>query len=130
MGIELAWDEQLTNLIHLKVSGFWTWIDFHAAMDKMYVMMDESEHDKINFILDMNKGNLLPKDMLTRMQHIGSNSHPKSGAMMVIGAGSFVRMLFNIMDKLLHERMLHIQILAGMDEAYIALRELEAINNP
>jgi hypothetical protein len=117
MGIQVAWDDTDNKLILLTVSGYWTWQDFYTAMDGMYEMMDASPHEVIDFILDMQNGNLFPQNMLSQMQRQASRRHAKSGLMIVVGAAAFARALFSIMERLLPARMKYIKMAESIDKA-------------
>ena len=117
MGIQVTWDDAEHKLILLTVTGYWTWQDFYTSMDSMYEMMDASPYDVIDFILDMQNGNLFPQNMLSQMQRQSSRKHAKSGLMVVVGAAAFARALFNIMERLLPARMKYVKMAESIDKA-------------
>lgn len=126
MGIRVSWDEQYTHIIHLTVTGAWLWDEFYTAMNLMHKEMDASPHGKIDFIVDMREGQILPQNILTRMQQVSTHHHPKSGTMVVVGAGAFATMLFSIMAKLLPQRMQYVHLVDTTDEAYTIILEKNA----
>lgn len=118
MGINIFWDEQHSDIVHLVIDGGWTWDEFYRAMRIMHGQMDKSSHEKIQFIVDMRNGQTLPQNVLSRMREISNQHHPKSDKMVVIGAGDFPKLLFGIMEKLLPERMNHVSLVETIEEAY------------
>lgn len=125
MGINIFWDEQYSHIIHLVIKGGWTWDEFYRTINEMHRQMDDSPHQKIQFIVDMRNGQMLPQDMLSRMRQVGSKSHPKSAMMIVVGAGNFPKLLFGIMEKLLPERMKLIHLVNTLEGAYEIILEQE-----
>jgi len=126
MGITLSWDEQHSHIIQLSVNGSWTWEEFYNAMSAMHKEMDASEQTTVDFILDLRNGNKMPSNLLSNMRQVSNRKHPKSGRMIVVGAGRFAELMFDVMGKVLPERMKQIDLVETMEEAY----ELIAAKTP
>jgi hypothetical protein len=80
----------------------------------------------IDFILDMQNGNLFPQNMLSQMQRQASRRHAKSGLMIVVGAAAFARALFSIMERLLPARMKYVKMAESIDKARNVIMQYRA----
>lgn len=118
MSIHINCDKEYTCMIHIVVTGRWTWNDFYVAMDELHQQLDVSEHETVNLILDIRDSNYLPQYLLSNMRQVSFQRHPKSGMMIVVGADRFPRMMFETMRMLLPEQMQSIHLLDTIDEAY------------
>ena len=115
MAIQITWMDSQQRCIHIRAEGGWTWSEYQQVMQDMHLMMDASPHEKIDFILDLSRSTLFPKDMLSKMKR--NQSHPKSHKMVVVGAGMFADTLFKLMESIARERMQRIKLCKNMDEA-------------
>lgn len=129
MAINIIWDEQFTYIIHLVVEGSWTWEEFYQAMKEMHQQMDVSSHENIEFIVDMRAGNMLPKNILTHMRSVSSRRHDKSGIMVVVGASRFPQMLFDIMAKIVPDRMDKVHLTETIEKAYEIIFEKRRLHS-
>ena len=117
MGISVQWFAPGTNIISFTIDGKWVWDDFQGAMKTAYEMMETSHYAYVDFILNMENGNNLPSNILSRMKNISQRHHPKSRDMVVVGAGRFPEMMFGLMAKIVPERMQHVKLVSTMQEA-------------
>ena len=123
MSIKTKWLGENSNIILLSVEGAWTWQDYQIAMEDMYRMMAESDYDKIDYILDMSNAPILPDNVLSRMQKVSQNKHPKSGHMVVIGVNRYIKLLFDLMKNIVPAHMKFISISTTIEDARRELNE-------
>lgn len=121
MAIEINWIDSQEQRIIIKAEGGWTWDEYHKVMADMHSMMDASPQPKIDFILDLSRSTLFPKDMLSKMKR--SETHAKSRKMVVVGAGIFAQTLFNLMENIAREKMQRIKLCKNLEEAMAFLDE-------
>ena len=128
MGIQVAWNTPDTNIILFSIDDKWTWDDFYGAIRGAHEMMDASAYEHIDFILDMQNGETLPSNILSRMKSVSQNRHPKSRDMVVVGAGRFPEVMFRMITKIVPDRVQHIQLVSDFDEAlqHLQMRHAEA----
>jgi hypothetical protein len=117
MGIIVNWYAPQTNVINLTIEGKWTWDELSSAMRTAHEMLDTTQYDFVDYILDMRKGDTLPSNIMSRMKTFTQNQHRKSRNMVVVGPGSFVITLFNLMTRVAPQRMQHIKLVKTMEEA-------------
>lgn len=117
MGITVKWDSSQQEVIRLDITGEWTWEEFYNAQDTMYSMMDVSPENWVDFILDMTRGNLMPKNILSHMRRVARSKHEKSRYMIVVGAGVFPQALFQVMEKITPKSTQAIALVKTLEEA-------------
>ncbi len=122
MGIEVKWNKTETNIICLIIEGEWTWTDYYEAMEVVHEMLDTSSYDSVDYIVDMQNSGFLPSNILSNMQRVSKNQHPKSGVMIVVGAGKFPEMMFNIMEKITPDRMQQVKLIPTLEDAHQYLK--------
>ncbi|MBX3084973.1 MAG: hypothetical protein KF716_25285 [Anaerolineae bacterium] len=127
MGIAVEWTMSEANVIAMTVEGKWTWDDLSGAMNAAHDMMDATSYDAIDFLLDMRHCDILPSNILSRMKHVSQHHHPKSRDMVVVGAGRFADTLFNLMERIMPQRMQHIKLVQTLDEAHQYFRQTQAM---
>lgn len=123
MGITIKWDEKYSHIIHLNIRGSWVWQEFYAAMEKLHQELDVSPQEKVDFIINVRDGQMLPQNFIPRMRRASSQRHAKVGTMVVVGARRFPKLVYSIMAKLLPDRMETVHLVDRMDEAYKILLE-------
>lgn len=116
MPITCQWDDEGKGTILFQVENRWTWDDFYQAMDQAHGMLDESSQPYVDYILHMT-GNLFPDNVLSHLQRVTKESHPKSRMMIVVGAGNFTNALFKMMGRITPNRMQRIRFTASLEEA-------------
>jgi hypothetical protein len=122
MTITLNWIPD-TNIIHFVSMGKWTWQDFYDAMDELYVMIDASDHEHVDYILDITRGDLFPQNALSQFSKISMHTHQKTRYMVFVGAGGFARVLMKMMRRLLPNRMAYVLQADTLEDARTHLRE-------
>jgi hypothetical protein len=127
MGINVEWLAPNTNIINLTVEGNWTWNDFYTARAQMHDMMEASPYAKVDYILDLHSGHLLPQNILSHMRNMDKKRHHKSRHMVVIGANHFITTMFGLMNRTLPDRMHNISFGHTREDALKLLRDKYAL---
>jgi hypothetical protein len=123
MGIRVEWFAEDRPTLLYTVEGNWTWDDFHGAMTTAYSLMDAAPFVQVDSIVDMQQGQTLPSNILSRMQGISQSRHAKSRDMVVVGAGYFPQKMFDIMEKLAPQGMRRVTLVKTLDEALQLLED-------
>ncbi len=122
MSIDVKWLSPESNIIRLTIDQRWSWSDFFSARQQMYDLMDKSDHQDIDYILDMRNAPTLPENVLSQMRNLGQKHHPKSRHMIVVGANRFIKTMFDIMQTLTPSRMEHITLVQTLEDAEATLK--------
>ena len=122
MSIEVEWLSPESNIIRLTIHDRWTWTDFYSSRQEMYDLMDQSEHENIDYILDMRNAPALPENVLSQMRNVGQRHHVKSRHMIVVGANRFIKTMFDIMQTLSPDRMLNVTLVQTIEDAEETLK--------
>jgi hypothetical protein len=123
MSFSIKWDEKYSHIIHLNIRGSWLWDEFYAAMEKLHDEIDASSHEKVDFIVNIRTGQMLPQNFIPRMRKASSQRHSKAGTMLIVGARRFPKLVFSIMEKLLPDTVEDVYMVDTMDAAYEILLE-------
>lgn len=123
MSIKVDWLSSESNIINLTITGSWTWSEFFTAREQMVDLMEKSDFENIDYILDIKNAPALPENVLSQMRTIGQNHHIKSRHMVVVGANRFIKTMFDIMRTLTPDRMQYITLAQNEEEAVEILNE-------
>ncbi len=131
MGIEVRWDNEAKTIIRYIYDGRWTWEELDGARDAA-AKLEESVSDRINVIVDVQNSKLLPNGTISRARQVATTapaSHPKEGITVIVGAGAFVRSIYDVMHKVYPEIIQRrgLFLAKSLDEAHsIIERETQA----
>lgn len=104
MAIDLAWDETDAHIIHVTVTGDWTWDMMESALERAVGMMDSVDHP-VHYIIDIREGRLDLASALKQAQQAATpETHPNEGVKVVVGANFMIRTLYTAYRKMI-ERM-------------------------
>jgi len=101
MTIQIVWDDDDQTTIRYDIPADWTWEQLYSARQVVYDWMDAAPHDVVYSIVYFVDGRVtVPKGMMSHFDELTSYSHPKSGLMVVVGAGRMMRIMFSGLKRL------------------------------
>ena len=101
MGIEVVWDSDAKNVLRYIYDGRWTWSDLEKARE-VAAQYEKSVAHRVDVIVDVQKSSLLPNGTITRARQVATTApttHPNEGITVIVGAGAFVRSIYDVMLK-------------------------------
>jgi hypothetical protein len=99
MSIVVSWDNPEKTAIVYTITGRWTWDEFYEALQQERAMLEAEAGERVNFIVNMEQGRMLPDNALSHFARMPKSSHRKAGMMVLVGAGGFVQALMNILGR-------------------------------
>jgi hypothetical protein len=126
MPITIAWDDpdDKTTLLYT-IKGRWTWEEFYAAIYEGRGLMDSISKSPIHSIVDISQGRLFPSNALSHFARMSTTRHPKAGLMVMVGMGSFVKALMNMLSRYRKGSTSLIRVAENLDEARRLLAEYD-----
>lgn len=117
MSIQVSWGNAEQTIILYTINGRWTWEQFYDAISQGRTMMESVAHPRVDFIVDMTRGKLLPGNALPQFARMSNNHHSKSGRMVIVGATGFIHALLNILGKHQQKTLRMIMAVQSLDDA-------------
>jgi len=105
MGIDVIWDNEAKTIIRYVYDGRWTWEDFDKAR-ALAVQLEDTVPHQVDAIVDVQKSSVLPTGTITRAREVGGTApvlNPKEGISVIVGAGAFVRSIYDVLRKVYPE---------------------------
>jgi hypothetical protein len=102
MSIDVRWYNEDQTEVQLTIVGVWTWDELFVAIDQTEKLMGSVEHT-VNIILDMRQSHHVPTMLpsaLRKVANAKTMTHRNSGLLILVGARSFVKSMFNIFSTL------------------------------
>jgi hypothetical protein len=124
MGITIAWDDAERTTLIYTIDGRWTWDEFYNTIYQAREMMENVPHAQVHSIVDISNGKLFPANALSHFARMSTARHPKTGMMVMVGMGSFVRALMNMLNGYKQHSTNRIRVAQTLDEARSILAEL------
>ncbi|MEO8394311.1 MAG: hypothetical protein ABI700_15070, partial [Chloroflexota bacterium] len=116
------WDNEAKTIIRYIYDGRWTWEELDSARTAA-AKLEANSTGLVNVIVDVQNSKLLPNGTITRARQVATTapaSHPKEGITVIVGAGPFVRSIYDVMHKvypdIIHRRGLYLA--KSLDEAH------------
>ncbi len=105
MGIEVVWDSDAKTVIRYIYNGRWTWQDLDKAREEAG-KLEASVTYRVDVIVDVQNSSLLPNGTISRARQVAvtaPTTHPNEGITVIVGAGAFVRSIYDVMLKVYPE---------------------------
>jgi hypothetical protein len=126
MAIHVQWDDPAQTTICFVVDGAWTWDEFYQAKTEANTLMDAVPQIHIHCLVDMHRGNMLPRNAITHFSKLQRSSHTKMGHVVLIGTNGFVQAIFRLMDKISVGGMSRIHLAPTYDDARDLLAKVDS----
>jgi hypothetical protein len=107
MGIEVSWDNDSKTILRYVYSGRWTWGDLDKVRDQAATLEASVPH-RVDVIVDVENSSLLPSGTISRARQVATSApttHPNEGITIIVGAGAFVRSIYDVMAKVYPEML-------------------------
>jgi hypothetical protein len=126
MSITVTWDDpdDQTRIL-FTINGRWTWEEFYNAIYEERAMMDSVSKPYVHSIVDIRHGRMFPSNALSHFARMSTTQHPKAGLMVMVGMGSFVKALMNMLNRYKKGSTSLIRVAENMDEARHLLTEYD-----
>jgi hypothetical protein len=105
MGIEVTWDNDSNTILRYIYSGRWTWGDLDRVREQA-AKLEASVPHRVDVIVDVQNSSLLPSGTISRARQVATSApttHPNEGITVIVGAGAFVRSIYDVMLKVYPE---------------------------
>jgi|GEM_PF-380867 hypothetical protein len=126
MPIELYWDNDERDIMLIEVEGAWTWDDLYTTLGKIRKVTDNASYT-IGAILDVSGGTSVPGGTIftqTAFNHAREMlkmGEGGTGPIMIVGANSFIRMVFSTFYNLDRKTLSNVRFAASLEEARLEL---------
>ncbi|MFN8374862.1 MAG: hypothetical protein U0694_18525 [Anaerolineae bacterium] len=126
MPVNVKWYDEQQRVIWYAYEGRWTWDEFYQTFEQGNQMIESVEHN-VDTIIDLRRSSLLPSNVMSRGNFMGSKLHPRHGKTVVVGANSFVQLLYDMFRKLYGGTAdkMHLTFVQTLDEALLAVNSAE-----
>jgi hypothetical protein len=116
MSIIAVWDNEERTVIRHIYEGRWDWSDFYRALQESNSMMDEVSY-KVGLIIDVESSSLVPSSAISRIGGFRGRSHRNTGMTALVGANLFVRLLYDLFQKVYGGMTADFVMVSSLDEA-------------
>jgi hypothetical protein len=124
MGIQVAWENNAQETIHLTFQPGWAWDDLYAAVETADQMID-SVPQKVHLIIDVSHAGGIPSDFLSVAGKLfaSGKARPNEGTKVVVGASPFIRMAYGGLSRIYPSQTAGrpLRFAANVDEAHTLL---------
>ncbi len=122
MPVNVKWYDERQAVLWYSYEGRWTWDEFYQAFEHGNEMIESVEH-KVDTIIDLRRSSLLPSNVMSRGNFMSAKLHPRHGTTVVVGANSFVQLLYDMFRKLYGKTAdkMHLRFVQTLDEAFTIL---------
>ena len=124
--ISLAWanPEKTILLVTYEKDG-WTWQDLYESLKQQKAMIDTVDH-KVHLIVDSRKTSMFPQggSLLSGIRKITVERHTRQGHIVTVGAHGIVRVMSQIVERLMGEYRQDFHFAETMEDAYAFLGRL------
>jgi hypothetical protein len=93
MGIQLKWCDDAHSLIYWRFEDGWTIEHLQTALAENCEMMNTVQA-RVDLILDVSGGGLLPPDLIRFLRYYRIDPHPLSHMKIIIGANEYLRLFW------------------------------------
>ncbi len=105
MGIELYWDNDEQTILLCEFDGRWTWEEMFKTLNAIKKITDKADYE-IGAIVDVRNGlnfpggSMLSADNFERAKQILKMGEGGTGPIVIVGANSVVKTIYNTMANL------------------------------
>jgi hypothetical protein len=100
MPIRYAWHDTNKQVILLTLEKNWSWDDYLQLQPKLFEMID-SVDTIVHYLIDARSSRGLPLGALNKLPAIFSQTHPRRGKTIILGANSAIRNLWDLLRKVI-----------------------------
>ena len=115
MGIQLNWDDDIHSIIYWRFEERWTIEHLEAAVVRNLQMLDTAS-DRVDLILDISQGGLVPLNLVRFIRYYRVTPHPLSHLKILVGADDYLQLLWRNIAPFA-PRHLQIEFADSLDEA-------------
>ena len=103
----------------MQIRGQWSWEDVSAAVNQAVTLLDSVDH-KVHLLIDVRESDAAPAfdpAGLHRAANAPTMDHRNTNLVILIGPGPFVRILYEIFQRVYRQIAQRYQIVTSMEEA-------------
>jgi len=130
LAIHVTWDNPDQTTLLWTVEGRWTWDESREAIAKAEAMMDSVAHERVDSIVDMSRGHLIPENAVSHFSRTLNAAHPKTGLIVMSGMPPIVQALLTVLTRIQSSPARKIIVVKTLDEAgaVLAARRKDALS--
>lgn len=122
MPVTVNWDNDTRTVLCFRITGHWTWQEFHWAWLESVAMLYSVPHT-VNTIVDVTQMVNMPLDLVTRSLNL-VRSQPQNWGMSFISTNnSFLTFMFNSFKSIAPHESLRLQLVPNVEVARQYLEE-------
>jgi hypothetical protein len=100
MPISYDWYDADKSVILLILEKDWGWDDYLQVQGELFRMID-SVDTIVHYLIDVRSSRSLPIGALNKLPAIFSQTHPRRGKTIIVGANSTIQNLWNLLRKVI-----------------------------
>jgi hypothetical protein len=100
MPISYDWYDADKSVILLILEKDWGWDDYLQVQAELFRMID-SVDTIVHYLIDVRSSRSLPIGALNKLPTIFSQTHPRRGKTIIVGANSTIQNLWNLLRKVI-----------------------------
>src|SRR5688500_5771358 len=117
MAINYQWYNSEKTVILLVFEKKWTWDEYSHIQKSLFSMIDSVE-GTVHYLIDVYQVRSLPLGALNKLPVILSETHPRRGKTLIVGASAGVRHFWQLLQRVIPQaRDPRYLFLADIDEA-------------